>query len=188
MATKKQIMANKANAQKSTGPRTAEGKQTSSRNAVRHGLLSEDVVANGEDQKLYDALLDALVDEHQPATVTETLLVERLALAFWREKRLARVEKKMMESTKKAASIKTLDFGLGEAYERRETLVGNALAEVGMLTIQDQLLVGRYQTMISNQIRQAMKDLREERSFREKTIDSASFVEIANDGDDELLA
>ena len=57
-----------------------------------------------------------------------------------------------------------------------------------MLTIQDQLLIGRYQTMISNQIRLALKDLREEKSLREKTIDGASYVEIADDADDEPLA
>lgn len=38
MATEKQIAANKANAQKSTGPKTAAGKLRSSRNAYRHGL------------------------------------------------------------------------------------------------------------------------------------------------------
>ena len=38
MATEKQIAANRANAQKSTGPKTAAGKLRSSRNAYRHGL------------------------------------------------------------------------------------------------------------------------------------------------------
>jgi len=38
MATAKQVAANRRNAQRSTGPRTAAGKSTSSRNALRHGL------------------------------------------------------------------------------------------------------------------------------------------------------
>lgn len=38
MASEKQIRANRANARKSTGPRTAEGRLKSSRNAFRHGL------------------------------------------------------------------------------------------------------------------------------------------------------
>jgi hypothetical protein len=38
MATEKQIAANRANAKRSTGPKTAAGKQKSSRNAYRHGL------------------------------------------------------------------------------------------------------------------------------------------------------
>jgi hypothetical protein len=38
MASEKQMMANRRNAQRSTGPRTAAGKSKSSRNAFRHGL------------------------------------------------------------------------------------------------------------------------------------------------------
>lgn len=38
MATEKQIAANRANAKRSTGPRTLAGKMKSSRNAFRHGL------------------------------------------------------------------------------------------------------------------------------------------------------
>jgi hypothetical protein len=38
LATEKQIAANRANAKRSTGPKTAAGKQKSSRNAFRHGL------------------------------------------------------------------------------------------------------------------------------------------------------
>jgi hypothetical protein len=40
LATEKQIAANRANAKKSTGPRTLAGKLKSSRNAYRHGLSS----------------------------------------------------------------------------------------------------------------------------------------------------
>jgi hypothetical protein len=188
MATKKQIMANRANAQKSTGPKTAEGREVASRNAATHGLFTKDAVAAGEDQQLFDTLLKGLAEEHQPGIMTEALIVERIALAFWREKRLARAEKMMMESSKAAASVKPFDCGIEPSQEPRETVVGNALAEDGLLAIQDQLLIGRYQTMISNQIRQALKDLRDERSFREKTIDGASFLKIANDGDDEPAA
>jgi hypothetical protein len=182
MATKKQIVANQANAQKSTGPKTAEGRQVASRNAATHGLFAKDVVAAGEDQQLFDTLLEALAEEHQPATVTEALIVERIALAFWREKRLARAEKIMMESTRKAQRLQE-EAGLGgSAYSSRRVLINNDMAGAGLRAIQDQLLIGRYQTMISNQVRQALKDLRDERSLREKTIDAAPYLQIRNDG------
>jgi hypothetical protein len=47
---------NRANALKSTGPVTLEGKNASSRNAIRHGLFSTRVVLIGEDAKAYDAM------------------------------------------------------------------------------------------------------------------------------------
>jgi hypothetical protein len=188
MATKKQIMANRTNAQKSTGPQSPGGKTNSSRNATKHGLFANDVVAAGEAPELYDALLEALMDEHQPTTATESLLVERIALAFWREKRLALAEKKMMESSSRVQKFLNPDGKLGQQYFPREVLLDNAMAEAGMLTIEDQLLIGRYQTMISNQIRQAMSDLREERAWREKTIDAAPYVQITDDSDEEPSA
>ena len=49
MASVAQIRANRLNAQKSTGPRTAEGKAAASQNAAKHGLLAEQVVIKGED-------------------------------------------------------------------------------------------------------------------------------------------
>ena len=47
MASEAQIQANRANAQKSTGPRTAEGKATVAQNAVKHGLRAEQMVIKG---------------------------------------------------------------------------------------------------------------------------------------------
>ena len=188
MATNKQISANRANAQKSTGPKTEAGRQVASRNAVTHGLFAKDVVAAGEDPEIYEALLEALKEEHQPETVMEALIIERLALAFWREKRLARAEKLMMDSSKQVVDAPAFDLGFGDTFEPPSARVENALADAGMLSIREQLLVGRYQTMINNQIRQTLKDLREERSLREKTIDAAPYVQIAKDTDNEPLA
>lgn len=62
VATEKQIAANRANAQKSTGPKTAAGKQKSSRNAYRHGLscpLRLDPVTSAK----ADAIAHALVGD-----------------------------------------------------------------------------------------------------------------------------
>jgi len=44
MATQKQYLANQKNAQRSTGPRTSEGKALASKNAMKHGLLSQAIV------------------------------------------------------------------------------------------------------------------------------------------------
>jgi hypothetical protein len=64
MASKKQIAANRANAKKSTGPRTAEGCARSSRNAYRHGL-SLPMTLDSEAQMAVDALARAIAGKPQ---------------------------------------------------------------------------------------------------------------------------
>ncbi len=50
MSTEAQKLANRRNAQKSTGPRTPQGKAAVSQNAVKHGLLAAHVVITSESQ------------------------------------------------------------------------------------------------------------------------------------------
>jgi hypothetical protein len=56
MATLAQITANRANAQRSTGPRSAEGKSASRFNALKHGIDAASVIIPGEDPAVYDSL------------------------------------------------------------------------------------------------------------------------------------
>jgi hypothetical protein len=84
MATERQIQANRANAKRSTGPVTEEGKQASSQNARRHGQLSSCVVLKAESTPLFDELMDSLLAEFQPQTANETALVETMAVSRWK--------------------------------------------------------------------------------------------------------
>jgi hypothetical protein len=84
MATQKQIDANRRNAQKSTGPKTPEGRAAVSRNSIKHGLTAKTLVLEDESEADFEALLDAVEAEHQPATPTEVALVRRIAMAIWR--------------------------------------------------------------------------------------------------------
>jgi hypothetical protein len=85
------------NAQLSTGPRSAEGKKTSARNASKHGLLIKDVVisarANKEDQAEFDALLAELRDCYRPSDIVEDLLVRELVVSYWKSARALRCER-----------------------------------------------------------------------------------------------
>jgi hypothetical protein len=91
MSTMAQITANKKNAQNSTGPRTDEGKSRSSRNNFRHGFTGAFSVLPGENQSDFDHLLESLRAEHQPATPTESLLVDGLAQHYWLKGRAIRL-------------------------------------------------------------------------------------------------
>jgi hypothetical protein len=92
MTSPARIEANRKNAQKSTGPKTIEGKKRSCLNALDHGLRSEQVVLPTEDQSAFDAHLAAFVQDWQPTTVTRLHLVKRAAVATWRLDRCVRVE------------------------------------------------------------------------------------------------
>ena len=67
-----QIAANQANAQKSTGPATAEGKQRSSLNSLKTGLTGRTVLMPGEDAEAYRLHCERFEEDFQPATTEET--------------------------------------------------------------------------------------------------------------------
>lgn len=88
MPSERQIQANRANAKRSTGPTSEAGKKVVSQNAVRHGLRSRTcVLLKAESARRFDALLSSLIEEFQPATPNEHLLVETMAAARWRQMR-----------------------------------------------------------------------------------------------------
>src|SRR5215211_4571163 len=92
MTSDKQADANRRNARKSTGPKTPEGKAAVRRNALKHGLLSQEVLLPGEDEAALRGLDERLRTELQPVRELEGLLVDRIVAAHWRLRRLGRVE------------------------------------------------------------------------------------------------
>ncbi len=92
MSTAAQFAANQANAQLSTGPKTQEGKAASSLNNFRHGCTGRFMLLPQEDVREFQALQEALNREHQPATPTEVLLVERMVEHFWLSQRAMRFQ------------------------------------------------------------------------------------------------
>jgi len=78
MATEKQTEANHLNSQKSSGPRSAEGKARSCRNALKTGIDSESIVLPGEDPAAVDVLKKEYIDRHQPATPEERDVVDAI--------------------------------------------------------------------------------------------------------------
>jgi hypothetical protein len=88
MSTEAQVRANQKNALHSTGPTTDAGKAASCMNNFRHGLAGNSfTVLDFEDQDEFDDLLCGLKAEHQPSTLTETLLVQKMAQHYWLGKR-----------------------------------------------------------------------------------------------------
>ncbi|MBN2559834.1 MAG: hypothetical protein JXQ75_02750, partial [Phycisphaerae bacterium] len=74
MATEAQIAANRLNAQKSTGPRTPEGKAKVAQNALKHGLLAKQSVVRGEDAEEFEAYRQEMVASLAPVGALEAML------------------------------------------------------------------------------------------------------------------
>lgn len=96
MTTQKQVDANCQNAQLSTGPTTANGKAIVSTNAIRHGIFTKDLILTSdignENESDYREILNNLVDCLSPCNQMESLLVEKIAVDFWRLRRTIRFE------------------------------------------------------------------------------------------------
>jgi hypothetical protein len=98
MASESQIIANRLNAQKSTGPRTIEGKTVASQNSLKHGLLAESDVISSENQADFDLYRRQLLDELIPVSPLESILAERIVTLSWRLKRAGRFQNQAIDT------------------------------------------------------------------------------------------
>jgi hypothetical protein len=97
MTSFRQFEANRRNALRSTGPTSEEGKRRSRRNAVRHGLTAETVLASLEDAEDYKAFEAAVIADYDGQTAVERELVLRLASLLWRLRRATAIETQLLE-------------------------------------------------------------------------------------------
>src|SRR3979409_2152819 len=74
---------NRANAKKSTGPKTEAGKARSAMNALKHGLAGQTVVLPGEDLAAYQALRKRFFNEARPVGILEEQCVEMMTNKSW---------------------------------------------------------------------------------------------------------
>ena len=114
---------NKANAQKSTGPRTAAGKQRSSLNALRHGLTGQTIVLPSEDLAAYQRHSQSFLAEYQPKGATETQLVQSLLDTAWQVNRAAAVETNLF-----SLGITESEDRIRASHPEAETALAMALA------------------------------------------------------------
>jgi hypothetical protein len=92
MASPAQMAANRRNAQRSTGPRTEEGKKAVRLNAVKHGMTAKVIVLAHESAVDYHEIRATLIEDYAPATSKELMLVDQIAAGYWRTIRARRFE------------------------------------------------------------------------------------------------
>jgi hypothetical protein len=170
MASVAQIQANRSNAQKSTGPRTAEGKATASRNAVKHGLLAEQVVIHGEDPAQFDLYREGMLEELAPMGGIETMLAERAVSLAWRLRRAERLQSAVFATIyRENAGDIVLWPRHGLPIEPKPDEEAVILGQVVMTDfaraqVLDRLLV--HERRIENSLYRTMRELRREQEDR----------------------
>ena len=92
MVSQRQLEANRANAKRSTGPKSASGKARSGLNAVTHGLTSRQLVVGAEKPEDFDAFREALFADLEPSGALQCELVDEIARFQWRLRRIPVLE------------------------------------------------------------------------------------------------
>ena len=165
--TEKMIEANRRNAQKSTGPKTAEGKAVVARNALKHGLAAKELVIPGERKADLVALRDGLFADLRPVGELEILLVDRIALAMWRLRRAVRFEAGYLEN--KIYEVAGSRSGDGDLY-------GMAVSWGGGTTFERLQSIVGYEAGIERGMFKSLRQLRELQEARKK--EEAEVIEI----------
>ena len=113
MATVAQIEANRLNSQKSTGPRSAEGKDSSRFNAFKHGADARALIIPGEDEADLLNVTREYYEELRPEGVVEIELVDTLIRCHWEKRRVPRLEAAAIQAL--VAKQENPDHALGAA-------------------------------------------------------------------------
>ena len=133
MTSIKQTEANRRNAQKSTGPRTPEGKAAVRLNALRHGLCARTAVLPNENAEEFHQLCADLETEWHPQGRTEQYLIEQMAVAQWKAARACNMEYNIYDQGSLTESrMRTLEYVLKQ-QTRWERAYFKALRELQAL-------------------------------------------------------
>jgi hypothetical protein len=179
MSTRRQRRAARANGKKSKGPVTPEGKARSAANATRHGLaaggsLTNSVCLTIENRDKFVELHEEFIAEHAPATHTERILVEEMAVTRWRQQRAWLLETYLLEN-----QMDQQTGELDQQYESMSNPVRLALAFRGLAEDSPSLpLVQRYEARLSRQFERCLKRLEAMRG--KPTLTSKETSELLN--------
>ncbi len=112
IASEARLAANRANALKSSGPRTAEGKQRSRCNAIKHGMTGEGVALSGEEAAAVEERLAGFEAQFRPVSEAGKALVRRAAMLSVRVERCV-----VHEAAAIAMGVRAAEADFDEARE-----------------------------------------------------------------------
>src|SRR6266446_2371031 len=146
----------RANGAKSRGPKSAETKEKSSRNSLRHGFTARNIILlECESADEFQKMEDDFAAMHQPATPAEQDLVDEMVVARWRINRIRTIDTVILdcEMVRKKPEIEKQyvqpDSGIHMAMAFR------TLAEDSRCTS----LISRYESRLSRMYDRAYRTL-----------------------------
>jgi len=174
------------NGAKSRGPVTPEGKQRSSLNAVRHGLLAKSICLTNEDPEKFKELLQDYLDRLQPTDNVELRLVEQVASAAFRLERFAGTETALFD-----LEMDTQAPQIEKQFKKIDHASCFAMAFKSLADNSKALhLYLRYEATITRQYDRALNQLlalRAKFPVPAETPDNTSEAEIQNEPNDERI-
>ena len=201
----RQLAARRANALKSTGPRTSEGKEIARQNCLKHGFFSCDVVNAVLDGPArldeFSTMLDALLREYDPQSVRERILIDEVAASCWRIRRILRYEcretwiddDRYRRKAKTESPSDALLSTMGYDHQGNRDRIFRKLRRAGLDTLilpddSDVDKIVRYERLIKRNLYRAVHTLERIRAARQgpQSSDAAPSPEPLNLGGDLL--
>jgi hypothetical protein len=157
----KQLAANRANAKKSTGPRTPKGKAACEMNGFQHGFTGLAVVMTNEDREAMNAFITPYVQRLNPIGEIELQLAETIAHDNFRLNRLKAVEENMFAYGELGP--------LSDKINTEHARVHHAIVQAQIFVINDRAFsnLSLYEQRITRNIHKNLKLLREEQARRQ---------------------
>jgi hypothetical protein len=142
----KRAIASRANGAKSQGPNSSAGKRRSSANSTRHGLLAKCIVLTYESESVFQQFFDEHLQKFNPADAVEYAVVEEIAVAAWRLRRVWTIESTLFN---KAIGRSTENFAPGRIADAFTSLGANNQLQ----------LLDRYETRLQRMYQRALRTL-----------------------------
>ena len=177
--SEKKLKANRRNASKSTGPRTARGKSWSRLNALKHGILASQAVLTTTEgraeRKAFEELVGGLALDFRPAGAFEQSLVQQIAACIWRQRRLLMFENRAAFQARDNRTFRAMNdriHGMHPLYviEGRRFEGEDVLDDAGLgLDLpgeRDTMRLVRYEYAVTRSMRNAIAQLRQHQQLR----------------------
>ncbi len=145
----KQLEANRENSKKG-GVKTNEGKEVIKYNAVKHGLLSNELLIERNDKNKFGDFQNGLVAELKPKTDLEYFLADRIITCAWRLKTVLKIENNIISWEKN----KDDEFVLGDDKQLKRKLMMNIVENDNLERM------NRYETSIERKFYRAINEYR----------------------------